>query len=265
MSATLSQSRSASSMKWVASTIVIPLSRTLSIRPHVSGRGSGSSPPGLGAASPRSRPGDRGHEPGNAAAANRDGRRPAYSPRRRRRTTSSCPRNDELMVIPPGAGLSLRARQRERSSPDAHEPGRERAAVADPGGDGRASPSCADLAEAVAPATVAAGQFLDAWVGRAPAGARGFPAESCSRCPQARSPRSGRGCAPRGGTRAAPRRSCGSIDGGSSGPWRSWHGRGGARRHRPPGPATPARWLALVLEPARSSTTCWTQHTQRKG
>jgi hypothetical protein len=46
-------------------------------------------------------------------------------------------------------------------------------------------------------------QFLDAAVGRAPARRRGFPAESCSRCPQARSPRSGRGCAARGGTRAA--------------------------------------------------------------
>jgi len=44
MSATLSQSRSASSMKWMTSTIVTPLSRTLSIRPHVSRRGSGSSP-----------------------------------------------------------------------------------------------------------------------------------------------------------------------------------------------------------------------------
>ena len=44
MSATLSQSRPASSMKWVTSTIVTPLSRTLSIRPHVSRRGSGSSP-----------------------------------------------------------------------------------------------------------------------------------------------------------------------------------------------------------------------------
>jgi hypothetical protein len=38
-----------------------------------------------------------------------------------------------------------------------------------------------------------------------------------------------------------------------------------ARRHRPPGPATPTRSPALVLKPARTSTTCWTQHTQRKG
>jgi len=40
---------------------------------------------------------------------------------------------------------------------------------------------------------------------------------------------------------------------------------GQARRHRPPGPATPTRSPALVLKPARTSTTCWTQHTQRKG
>jgi hypothetical protein len=44
MSATVSQSRPASSVKWVTSTIVIPLSRTLSIRPHVSRRGSGIEP-----------------------------------------------------------------------------------------------------------------------------------------------------------------------------------------------------------------------------
>jgi hypothetical protein len=60
------------------------------------------------------------------------------------------------MVIPPWcAGLSLRPRQHERSSPDAHEPGRERAAVADLGGAARASPSRAPAQpEAVAPATV---------------------------------------------------------------------------------------------------------------
>ncbi len=45
---------------------------------------------------------------------------------------------------------------------------------------------------------VAAGQFLDAAVGRAPARCQGFPAESCSRCPRARPLRSGRGCAARG-------------------------------------------------------------------
>jgi molybdenum cofactor biosynthesis enzyme MoaA len=36
-------------------------------------------------------------------------------------------------------------------------------------------------------------------------------------------------------------------------------------RLRPSGPATPTRSPALVLNPARTSTTCWTQHTQRKG
>jgi hypothetical protein len=52
------------------------------------------------------------------------------------------PRNDELVVIPPWcAGLSLRPRQHERSSPDAHEPGRERAAFADLCDAARASPS----------------------------------------------------------------------------------------------------------------------------
>ena len=40
--------------------------------------------------------------------------------------------------------------------------------------------------------------------------------------------------------RAAPRGSCGSSDGGSSGPWRSWHGRGGARGV-PPRAQPPAR------------------------
>ena len=69
---------------------------------------------------------------------------------------------------------------------------------------------------------VAAGQFPAAAAGRAPARCQGFPAESCSRCPRGRPPRSGRGCAARGGARAAPRRSCGSSDGGSPGPWRSW-------------------------------------------
>jgi hypothetical protein len=77
-----------------------------------------------------------------SAAANRDGRRPHTHRAGGGAPPVVCPRNDELMVIAPRcAGLSRRPRQHEWSSPDAHEPRRERAAVADPGGDARASPS----------------------------------------------------------------------------------------------------------------------------
>jgi hypothetical protein len=60
-----------------------------------------------------------------------------------------------MVILPCCVALSLRPPQDERSSPDAHEPGRERAAVADLRDAARASPSrLAGVAEAAAPPTV---------------------------------------------------------------------------------------------------------------
>ena len=163
--------------------------------------------------------------PGNAAAANRDGRPATYSPRRRRpHAPSSLPRNDgSSMVIPargaPGSRCDLDSMSGHH--PMRMSPERERAAVRRMGvspahasaGGGESRRSGAAEAHRVLPPcdqhragrmsrTVrygrrrCRGRSVPRRRGRPwrQPGAAGFPAESCSRCPWARSPRLGRGC-----------------------------------------------------------------------
>jgi hypothetical protein len=95
-----------------------------------------SGPGGQGTRSGSSCSGDRGHRPGNAAAADRGGwRSHTY-----RAGGGAATAAHQLAAAPAmtSSRCELRPRHDDRPSTDAYEPGRERAAVADPCGAARA-------------------------------------------------------------------------------------------------------------------------------